>query len=257
MSTSPQQPIMIRLIVEAARLHWDRVLAFLVTTALLVPGALLAASMGFDIMAQPEIADPNATVEVAIDPVRMLVALAILGVLSAATFVIWMRIALLGTPAAFQQPIRTFIGQMLKTLGYMIAAGLIGLVPISFLAGMMAVGTGSLSTGATALIVLLISAAVTGAFALFFLPLAEIATDTRPLGTSEQRGRITAFRPQLALTLIVATFAVTFLGGVLVQILTAIGAIISAGLAQALMVTLSITVMAAIMGLALRHVMQD
>ncbi len=245
--------------IEAAQFHWNRVLTFLATALVYVPMALLVASSAFEVSDAQDstAADTTAAtppeLNVDFDPLTLLAVVALLAVLSSASFVLWLRMSLMGMPTALQQPLGNWLGQILRTMGLFLAAGLVGLVPVSFLGGLLVGSTGTLSPGALAFLVLLSSATVNGAIALLFLPFVEAATGVKPLGTSETRARANALRPVLALTLITATFAVTFVGGVIMQILVAGGATISAGLVQAMTITFSVTYIAAIMGCAFRR----
>lgn len=251
-----QSPISIpALLIDAARLHWAHVLTLLATTVIFAPGFLAGMSIiDASIQVASDAADSQAPSDMAVDPLGVLVGLLIILAMSAAAFVLWLRIAAFGLAPAINQPARAWVAQILRTSMLLIGAGLMVSVPLVFIVAVLVGASGSLSPGAAVFLAVAVTLATNGAIALLFLPLAEGATGRQHKTSPQAMLTASRIRTTLATTLIVATFALGLTGSLLLELLTAIDAQLSALLVQALALTISITYVGAILGCAYRQV---
>jgi len=242
------------LLLEAARIHWAHFLTLIATTLIYAPVVLLTANMVAGSMPEPAATTGGqAAAELVINPVALLVGLIVILLLSAAAFALWLRIAALGLPEAIGQPIGDWVTQILRTGLVLVGAGLMVFVPLSFVAAVLATGSSATSEAVTVLLFLLATVGANVAIAVLFVPLAEGATGRVNRTTPQAKANALRCRPLLVPTLVAATFGLAFVGALVIELLGAIGAPLSALLAQSLMLTVSTTYIAAILGVAYRQ----
>ena len=167
------------LLTEAARLHWQHMLVLVGTTAIYAPGIALAGDIAVDVKEPIEPAVEGAPpFDMTAEPATLLIGLTLIVALSATAFVLWLRIPLLGAAAALRQPLGDWTGQVIRTMGLLVGAILLGLVPVSMIAAVTVGSSGNLSAGGFAFLLLMASAAINGAIA-FLLPIIVVITLSR------------------------------------------------------------------------------
>ena len=238
------------LLVDAAKIHWANILTFAATAAVYAGGLLIVAGTIVSTEPGSEVAE---NVTLSADPMSLFVGLILILLLSAGAFVLWLRIGALGLNAALQVPPGGWFRPILRTAGLLIAAGLMGFVPVALVAGLVLGATQTMSVGAIAFIVLLLTAAINVAVAMLFVPLVETSLGSGCFGSPQVRAMASALRPILIGTLLAATFGLTFIGMFLLQLFAAVEAAISMQLVQSLISALSVTFIATILGIAYRR----
>lgn len=128
--TSPETLPIVPVLKEAFRVHWDNRVAFLVTVAVFAVlrlGILYLASDSLSALMEIAAQSPDASVE-GVSMNKLLLAFFLYIVAVGVTFVVWVRLTLLGQSKAFENSLTDWAGQIGRTTSILVFAGLVAIV---------------------------------------------------------------------------------------------------------------------------------